>query len=47
MRSEWLWRLALEPRRLAQRYVAGNPAFLLRVARQWLARGPSGRDTSS
>lgn len=46
MRSEWLWRLALEPRRLAQRYVAGNPAFLLRMARQWLGRRPSGDDAS-
>lgn len=31
---EWLWRLWLEPRRLARRYVLGNPAFLVRVARQ-------------
>lgn len=31
LRSEWLWRLALEPRRLFRRYVIGNPRFLLRV----------------
>lgn len=31
---EWLWRLLLEPRRLARRYVLGNPAFMARVVRQ-------------
>ncbi len=31
LRSEWLWRLALEPRRLFGRYVLGNPLFLYRV----------------
>ncbi|MBV5264741.1 WecB/TagA/CpsF family glycosyltransferase [Pinisolibacter aquiterrae] len=29
---EWAWRLALEPRRLARRYLVGNPLFLARVA---------------
>jgi len=29
---EWVFRLALEPRRLFMRYVVGNPAFLLRAA---------------
>jgi N-acetylglucosaminyldiphosphoundecaprenol N-acetyl-beta-D-mannosaminyltransferase len=33
---EWAWRLALEPRRLATRYILGNPAFVARVARQVL-----------
>lgn len=33
---EWLFRLRCEPRRLARRYLVGNPAFLLRVARQRL-----------
>jgi exopolysaccharide biosynthesis WecB/TagA/CpsF family protein len=28
---EWLWRLACEPRRLAKRYLIGNPLFLYRV----------------
>lgn len=28
---EWLFRLVLEPRRLFQRYVLGNPLFLLRT----------------
>lgn len=29
---EWAWRLAMEPRRLAQRYLAGNAEFLARLA---------------
>ncbi|ETX28229.1 WecB/TagA/CpsF family glycosyltransferase [Roseivivax isoporae] len=32
-RLEWAWRLAMEPRRMARRYVAGNAVFLLRAAR--------------
>lgn len=43
LRSEWLWRLLLEPRRLAQRYIAGNPAFLWRMALQMLGRGSGPR----
>lgn len=31
---EWSWRLALEPRRLARRYLLGNPVFIARLARQ-------------
>lgn len=31
---EWLFRLALEPRRLFVRYMVGNPLFVLRVIRQ-------------
>ncbi len=31
---EWLARLAIEPRRLWQRYLIGNPTFLFRVLRQ-------------
>ena len=30
---EWLFRLAMEPRRLFQRYVIGNPLFLKRAVR--------------
>lgn len=30
---EWLWRLAMEPRRLAHRYLVGNPMFVLRATR--------------
>lgn len=33
MRMEWLYRFGLEPRRLWRRYLIGNPAFLLRLAR--------------
>lgn len=33
---EWLWRLILEPRRLARRYLAGNPVFLGRLTVQLL-----------
>ena len=29
---EWIWRLAMEPRRLAQRYILGNAEFLMRLA---------------
>ena len=34
LRSEWLYRLLVEPRRLWRRYVVGNPRFMWRVARQ-------------
>jgi N-acetylglucosaminyldiphosphoundecaprenol N-acetyl-beta-D-mannosaminyltransferase len=33
---EWLWRLMIEPRRLAKRYLLGNPSFMVAVARQRL-----------
>jgi N-acetylglucosaminyldiphosphoundecaprenol N-acetyl-beta-D-mannosaminyltransferase len=29
---EWLYRLLREPRRLATRYLLGNPAFVLQIA---------------
>lgn len=32
-KCEWVWRLALEPRRLAKRYLLGNVSFLTRAAR--------------
>lgn len=35
---EWLFRLALEPKRLFGRYVLGNPIFLARLFMRW-ARG--------
>ncbi|WP_386680761.1 WecB/TagA/CpsF family glycosyltransferase [Loktanella sp. R86503] len=38
-RSEWVWRLAQEPRRLARRYLAGNPAFLARAGVAALRKG--------
>ncbi|MDO8383764.1 MAG: WecB/TagA/CpsF family glycosyltransferase [Microbacterium sp.] len=31
---EWMWRLVIEPKRLARRYLVGNPAFVLALARQ-------------
>jgi alpha-1,3-mannosyltransferase len=34
-RLEWVYRLAHEPRRLARRYLIGNPMFLMRIAQQW------------
>lgn len=40
---EWLGRLLIEPRRLAGRYLLGNPAFLARVVRQRMRRSLSGR----
>jgi N-acetylglucosaminyldiphosphoundecaprenol N-acetyl-beta-D-mannosaminyltransferase len=33
---EWLHRMLSEPRRLAGRYLKGNPQFLAGVAREWL-----------
>lgn len=33
---EWVWRLAHEPRRLARRYLIGNPEFLARMVMQRL-----------
>lgn len=38
-RLEWMYRLWLEPRRLWRRYVLGNPAFLMRMTRQYWAGG--------
>lgn len=35
---EWLWRLMIEPRRLARRYLLGNPSFVTAVVRQKLHR---------
>ena len=32
---EWLFRLAMEPRRLWRRYLIGNTEFVLLVLRQW------------
>lgn len=33
VKSEWVWRLAMEPTRLAQRYILGNFTFLWRATR--------------
>lgn len=32
MKSEWAWRLLMEPRRMAQRYLIGNFTFMARAA---------------
>lgn len=37
LRAEWIYRLALEPRRLAARYLLGNPYFLVRTLRARLS----------
>jgi exopolysaccharide biosynthesis WecB/TagA/CpsF family protein len=34
MRLEWLFRLSCEPRRLARRYICGNPRFVISVCRE-------------
>lgn len=31
-RCEWVWRLAIEPRRMARRYLVGNATFMARAA---------------
>lgn len=31
---EWIWRLAMEPRRMAKRYILGNPLFVMRAIKQ-------------
>jgi UDP-N-acetyl-D-mannosaminuronic acid transferase (WecB/TagA/CpsF family) len=36
---EWTYRLAQEPRRLAHRYLIGNPVFLARVLRPGARNG--------
>ncbi len=41
LRIEWVHRLLLEPRRLWQRYIIGNPMFLLRVFAEKLRGRPS------
>ena len=41
-RLEWAYRLWLEPRRLWRRYLLGNPAFLLRLLRQYAGGGRRG-----
>jgi exopolysaccharide biosynthesis WecB/TagA/CpsF family protein len=36
-RMEWAWRLAMEPRRMAGRYLVGNVTFMARAARNAIA----------
>jgi exopolysaccharide biosynthesis WecB/TagA/CpsF family protein len=42
---EWMFRLALEPRRLARRYLVGNPLFLYRALRQKISGRARASDT--
>ncbi len=44
---EWLFRLAIEPRRLWRRYLIGNPRFMLMIARQLLDRRKHDRAASA
>lgn len=39
IQMEWVHRLLQEPRRLAKRYLIGNPVFLWRVAKGWMNGG--------
>jgi N-acetylglucosaminyldiphosphoundecaprenol N-acetyl-beta-D-mannosaminyltransferase len=39
---EWIFRLAVEPRRMWRRYLLGNPAFLWRVLEERQRRGSNG-----
>ncbi|MCA9581165.1 MAG: WecB/TagA/CpsF family glycosyltransferase [Myxococcales bacterium] len=36
---EWVWRLKQEPKRLAKRYIVGNPLFLSRALKQRMTQG--------
>jgi len=40
---EWIFRLAVEPRRMWRRYLLGNPVFLHRVMEERRRRSPVGR----
>ncbi|AUH33064.1 sugar transferase [Paracoccus tegillarcae] len=40
IKMEWTWRLAQEPRRLAKRYIAGNPTFLAHAGAKAARRIP-------
>ena len=44
---EWLFRLAVEPRRLWRRYFYTNSAFVLRLLGGWLRTEPAVRKASS
>ncbi len=44
--AEWLYRFAMEPRRLWKRYLLGNLAFAWITARAWIA-GPPGQAASA
>lgn len=37
-RCEWVWRLAMEPKRMANRYLVGNANFMARAAKKALSK---------
>lgn len=37
---EWLWRMMIEPKRLAKRYLLGNSWFVMRLVRQMVRQRP-------
>ncbi|WP_010140168.1 WecB/TagA/CpsF family glycosyltransferase [Oceanicola sp. S124] len=41
-KAEWVWRLAMEPRRMARRYLIGNVEFLIRARRDARTQRPAG-----
>lgn len=41
VKMEWVWRLAMEPKRMAKRYLYGNIAFLARAAKGAITRTPN------
>jgi N-acetylglucosaminyldiphosphoundecaprenol N-acetyl-beta-D-mannosaminyltransferase len=45
LKCEWLFRLAIEPRRLFVRYALGNPMFVMRAARYAATRRPRQEST--
>ena len=47
LRGEWLYRLALEPRRLSGRYLIGGPRFMVDVFRTWRAGRSSVREAGA
>jgi len=40
-KMEWMWRLAMEPKRMAKRYLAGNLTFLARAAKNAIKQTPT------
>ncbi|MCP1199061.1 WecB/TagA/CpsF family glycosyltransferase [Notoacmeibacter sp. MSK16QG-6] len=45
-RLEWAWRLALEPRRMAKRYLIGNVTFIVRAGVEALRHRAIGRSSA-
>ena len=47
LRSEWIFRLMVEPRRLWQRYLVGNAIFMVRLAEAYIRLLRAGRDRTA